>query len=397
MHSTLGAFDQLINYAQEALVERRGKQNADRNDAILFLGNRHETVPRKLLIDERLGSTEKIAWQMIQLLANDLSRVAFPTYEQLRPLLRSRAGESASKATVNRVISILRLTRWLTLGKRVRDPHNGYVLGNVYLLHDEPLTAAECNQVDPEYFEFVLKSLSHQNKSIAEAAESVVDDVIESGLKVPSRLEVIFDRVNAYTEFSPRTQSKNNDLPLSSRTEPSEFSHRTKLSSRGETSLKSISYDSVLVENSVPTVVSKVSNSIVSTTSLTSLEWHSVFSTLEANVLDTFMNRVKEIPDPLKQFVIDECAGRLLLDKAIKKPGPYLASIVMRALTNRFNLSEFGKHIQSLRSPEENATSCEMSRDHESSSSSLSTKTPSKQERRKSITESVMNINDTDW
>lgn len=394
MHSTLGAFDQLITYAQEALVERRGKQNADRNDAILFLGNRHETVPRKLLIDERLGSTEKIAWQMIQLLANDLSRVAFPTYEQLRPLLRSRAGESASKATVNRVISILRLTRWLTLGKRVRDPNNGYVLGNVYLLHDEPLTAAECNQVDPEYFEFVLKSLSHQNKSIAEAAESVVDDVIESGLKVPSRLEVIFDRVNTFTEFSSRTQSKNNDLTLSSRGEPSEYSQRTKLSSRGEPSLKSTGYDSVLVENPVPTVVSKVSNSIVSTTSL---EWHSVFSTMETNVLDTFMNRVKEIPDEIKQPVVDECAGRLLLDKTIKKPGPYLASIVMRALTNRFNLSEFGKHIQSLRSPEENVTSSEMNRDDESSSSSSPTKQPSKQERRKSITESVMNINDTDW
>ena len=394
MHSTLDAFDQLISYAQEALVERRGKQDADRNDAaILFLGNRHETVPRKLLIDERLGSTEKIAWQMIQLLANDLSRVAFPTYEQLRPLLRSRAGESASKATVNRVISILRLTRWLTLGKRVRDQNNGYVLGNVYLLHDEPLTAAECNQVDPEYFEFVLKSLSHQNKSIAEAAESVVDDVIESGLKVPSRLDVIFDRANTFTEFSQRTQSKNNDLSLSSRGEPSEFSHRTKLSSRGEPSLKSTSYDSVSVENSVPTVVSKVS-SIVSTTSL---EWHSVFSTLEKNVLDTFMNRVQEIPDHLKQSVIDECAGRLLLDKAIKKPGPYLASIVMRALTNRFNLSEFGKHIQSLRSPEDNSVSCKMSRDHESSSNPSPTKPLSKQERRKSITESVMNINDTDW
>lgn len=391
-----GSLDQLIDYAKEALVEKRSNRSGSggpkesATDAILFLGNRQETVPRRLLIDDRLGSTEKIGWQMIQLLAKDISRIAFPTYEELRPLLRSRAGESASKATVSRVIAILRLTRWLSLGSRVRDPRSGFVLGNVYLLHDEPLTAGECNQVDPTYFDYVLKSLNHQNKSIVAAAESVVDDVLTSGMKIPSRLETVLNRMGAFTEFSERTQSENNDLGLSSPRELSELPERTKLSSPGELSRKTTTYNRVLRENSVSTVSSKVSN--VSTTDSKcdsqGLFWHPVFSSLTEVVYQTFARRVELLPIKVKQDVIDECAGRLLLD-SIKKPGSYLASITMRAMTQQFHLSDFGKHVKSLRSepsPDTNSVEPERPSGDES-----------KRQKRRSITDSIMDINDTDW
>ena len=408
MNYESGQLEQLISYAQDALIEERIKSNSasgsnsseKSSDAILFLGNRHETVPRRLLLDPRLGATEKVAWQMMQLMANDMSHVAFPTYDQLRPLLRAKAGESASKATVNRVITILRLTRWLTLGRRVRDK-GGYVLGNVYLLHDEPIEPIEANQVDPDYWDFVMRSLIHNNRAIAATAESVVDDVMTSGLKtLPSRLESVLSRLNTHTEFSMRTQSNINNLTLGSRGELSSVLDENSLSSPREPSPKSKTYNRVLIENSVPTV-SNVSNSIVSTIPF---ELHSVFQTLEPKVLKQFLDRVRDLNPSITQNVIDECAGRLLLDNSIKKPGPYLSSIIMRALTDRFHLSDYGIHVQSLRHEKAaefesggEASSVPHKVQHDFLKPAMESTHRSQRDQRKKITDSIMDIDDTNW
>src|SRR3546814_6124868 len=81
--------------------------------------------------------------------SSDLGVTAFPTYEQLRPWLASTpcAGQ-ASHETVARALTLLRLTRWLSLVRRRRDPKTGRILGNLYVLHDEPLTPFEAMQLD---------------------------------------------------------------------------------------------------------------------------------------------------------------------------------------------------------------------------------------------------------
>jgi hypothetical protein len=43
------------------------------------------------------------------------------------------------------------LTRWLSLVRRRRDPKTGRILGNLYVLHDEPLTPFEAMQLDADY------------------------------------------------------------------------------------------------------------------------------------------------------------------------------------------------------------------------------------------------------
>ncbi|MBN0416230.1 hypothetical protein JTM51_36995, partial [Pseudomonas aeruginosa] len=89
---------------------------ATSGDAFLFSGNRHETVPRRLFLDRRLTPLERNAWQVFRLMLNDDGVTAFPTYEQLRPWLASMpcAGQ-ASHETVARALTLLRLTRWLSL------------------------------------------------------------------------------------------------------------------------------------------------------------------------------------------------------------------------------------------------------------------------------------------
>ena len=121
-------------------------------DGFLFSGNRHESVPRRLFLDRRLTPLERNAWQVFRMMLNEDGVTAFPTYEQLRPWLASMpcAGQ-ASHETVARALTLLRLTRWLSLVRRRRDPKTGRILGNLYVLHDEPLTPFEAMQLDPDY------------------------------------------------------------------------------------------------------------------------------------------------------------------------------------------------------------------------------------------------------
>ncbi|MBE2321168.1 hypothetical protein DVA67_034895, partial [Solirubrobacter sp. CPCC 204708] len=136
-------------------------------DAFLFSGNRHETVPRRLFLDRRLTPLERNAWQVFRLMLNDDGVTAFPTYVQLRPWLASMpcAGQ-ASHETVARALTLLRLTRWLSLVRRRRDPKTGRILGNLYVLHDEPLTPFEAMQLDADYLALVSQSLGHSAKAV---------------------------------------------------------------------------------------------------------------------------------------------------------------------------------------------------------------------------------------
>ena len=86
---------------------------------IIFSGNPHETVPRRLLLDDRLTPLERNTWQVFRLLINDDGLTAFPTYDQLRPYLGMQPGKPASRETISKALVTLRLTRWLSLGRRV--------------------------------------------------------------------------------------------------------------------------------------------------------------------------------------------------------------------------------------------------------------------------------------
>ena len=133
-------------------------------DAFLFSGNRHESVPRRLFLDRRLTPLERNAWQVFRLMLNDDGVTAFPTYEQLRPWLASMpcAGQ-ASHETVARALTLLRLTRWLSLVRRRRDPKTGRILGNLYVLHDEPLTPFEAMQLDADCLALVVEQLDMES------------------------------------------------------------------------------------------------------------------------------------------------------------------------------------------------------------------------------------------
>lgn len=143
----------------------------------LFSGQSHETVPRRLLLDNRLTPLERNAWQVFRLLLDGQGLVT-PRYEDLQPYLSTVPyGGGASRETVARVLTMLRLTRWLSLVARGRDQVSGRLQGSLYVLHDEPLTPAEAMELDQEYLELVGRCLSHATKVVRIVARHVLEEI----------------------------------------------------------------------------------------------------------------------------------------------------------------------------------------------------------------------------
>ncbi len=171
------------------------------SDGFLYSGNRHESVPRALFLDRRLTPLERNAWQVFRLQLQSDGVTAFPTYDQLRPYLASMpCAAQASHETVARALTLLRLTRWLSLVRRRRDPKTGRILGNLYVLHDEPLTPFEAMQLDPDYLGLVSQALTHAAKAVQivgmNTLREIADDPMLSGRTLPTRLQVLAQRMD---------------------------------------------------------------------------------------------------------------------------------------------------------------------------------------------------------
>jgi hypothetical protein len=169
------------------------------NTGILFTGNPHEAVPRRLLLDNRLTPLERNAWQVFRLLLNDDGLTSFPTYEQLQPYLASSPFKVASRETVAKALTTLRLTRWLSLAGQVRDEKTGQMKGNIYLLHDEPVSIPEAMLLDRNYLELLGNAQQHANKSIREVAAHTLEELSQDPHvrhhTVPTRLDVLQQRM----------------------------------------------------------------------------------------------------------------------------------------------------------------------------------------------------------
>jgi hypothetical protein len=198
------ALRELVPPAPPAPLAPRGAapaaSAASVSDGFLYSGNRHESVPRALFIDRRLTPLERNAWQVFRLQLQSDGVTAFPTYDQLRPFLASMpCAAQASHETVARALTLLRLTRWLSLVRRRRDSKTGRILGNLYVLHDEPLTPFEAMQLDPDYLGLVSQALTHAAKAVQivrmNTLREVAEDPMLNGRTLPTRLHVLAQRM----------------------------------------------------------------------------------------------------------------------------------------------------------------------------------------------------------
>ncbi|EAV2671549.1 helix-turn-helix domain-containing protein [Salmonella enterica subsp. enterica serovar Sandiego] len=260
--STLPA-DSIIDYTlarmQERLAMRNDAQSGQERSGLLFMGNVHDAYPRALLFDTRLSPLDKIAWMMIRQYALQNDGAIFPSYDELQQLLASPGAGLASRDTVSRALTMLRLTGWLSLCKRVRDS-GGRVRGNIYAQHDEPLSAKDAEMFDPGWLDMVGKACQHKYREVRDTACRVLDGILDDPMMRHrhSRMTEIAERLSrpsTATEVARIQQSPNAGLsPARLKNEQKSLRPVNRFSGAGGgrtpsqdsgLSIKSMSYDKV--------------------------------------------------------------------------------------------------------------------------------------------------------
>ncbi len=317
-------------------------------DGFLFSGNRHESVPRRLFLDRRLTPLERNAWQVFRLMLNDDGVTAFPTYEQLRPWLASMpcAGQ-ASHETVARALTLLRLTRWLSLVRRRRDPKTGRILGNVYVLHDEPLTPFEAMQLDADYLALVSLSLSHSAKAVQTVGlntlKEIAQDPLLSGRALPSRLQVLAERLARQGVGAAESYPQDDATHDSEEGGAGLLRNGERPSSESEAGPKPAPDGALRNPKQDRTVRSSRIDEVRTTAhergcarALGDLQWPKRFTELKAEQQAGARMALQQVDDTLRQAVLDEWATRCG-QHGIRNPAGYLFGIIQRAMRGEFN------------------------------------------------------------
>jgi hypothetical protein len=167
---SLGVF---IEQAIERL-QRSGDHSQPAPDGLLFLGAWNDSIPRMLIRDPILKPTEVRLWSVIRTLADPSGPAAMPDYDTLAVY-----SNVASRTTVSNAILILRITRWVSLCAKVRD-NGGRYAGNVYALHDEPITLGDAMYLDSAYVSFLREMTGHGNPRVRRIAQGVLDTIEEA-------------------------------------------------------------------------------------------------------------------------------------------------------------------------------------------------------------------------
>ncbi|MBL1259991.1 MAG: hypothetical protein COB33_005605 [Thiotrichaceae bacterium] len=209
-------------YIQSAVENLKASSSADKakdkneQSSLIYLGNWQDPYPRLLVTDPVLEPVDKLVWQIIRLHISAPGAVtAFPNYETLCTYANIR-----SNHTVSRALAILRATRWLSLCARVRDGRGRY-LGNIYVLHDEPVTLGDAMYLDTEYMTFLQTGIEHSHPRVRKIVENVAATISEM---VDDGLDVMGERIQTWSyERRISVVAKERSEPALQLTERTEF------------------------------------------------------------------------------------------------------------------------------------------------------------------------------
>ncbi|MCP1366315.1 STY4528 family pathogenicity island replication protein, partial [Halomonas sp. BBD48] len=250
--------------------------------------------------------------------------------------------------------------RWMTLGMKARNTANGRMIGNIYVLHDEPLAPAEALSLDRDYIEYVIHCTRHRNKAVAKVARLISDELAENGvLEAPTRLDVLDQRAERQrraefpmetqasdAQFCMKTQANSLSFPKGS----SQFPSKDTPSSQRKLSAKTAAYEEVSMR-SVSTPVRSYTKSVFKTTAREEISTPLVWSwplelTSDERKAVSFL--LTGLPNDVQQAVIDEAAGRLEAGK-VKSPVGFLHTLAKRAMSDQFQVTHFGRSIAERR------------------------------------------------
>lgn len=320
------------------------------DDGLLFCGNVHESVPRALFLDERLTPLERNAWQIIRMRVGPDGVTAFPTYDSLRPYLTSvPCSGRASDETIARALTLLRLTRWLSVVRHRRRSADGRILGNLYVLHDEPLAPNEAIQLDPHYLSLVSDALTHASKAVQRVGfhtlTELANDRMLSGRALPSRLHILTQRMASRGwmagDAAEAAEEEENATSVASSTERRRVSTGFSPSSDSEggasnplripkkAAVRTVRTDSIYRED-VGTVRPPEQDTM---TSEAAARW---LGRLPAEQRSGALVTLQRLTQPMRQAVLEEWAARCEA-ATVRHPARYLFGLIQRALRGEFN------------------------------------------------------------
>lgn len=301
----------------------------------LFSGQAHEVVPRRLLLDCRLTPLERNAWQVFRLMLQGQG-VVTPRYEDLQPYLSNVPyGALASRETIARVLTMLRLTRWLSLVSRGRHPLSGRLQGSLYVLHDEPLTPAEAMELDQDYLELVGHALGHAVKAVRIVAQHIVEEV---RLDKNIERDVLPTRLDSWGEHWTQ---QGLDQPADDAFHDSELGANHRVRNRAgpgsdsEPGLNASVSGTVRNPNAACTVLKESTCTVPrATPAVDNLHWPDPLhlSPSERQVIAVALNKLKPAD---RQAVLNEAGARCAAG-GIRKPAAYLMGLIQRALKGDF-------------------------------------------------------------
>ena len=330
----------LLDEASQRLPSRQAGPAL--TDGYLFSGNRHESAPRALFLDHRLTPLERNAWQVFRLLLNDDGITAFPTYEQLRPYLASMpCAPKASHETVARALTLLRLTRWLSLVRRRRNPRTGRIEGNLYVLHDEPLTPFEAMQLDPDYLSLVSQALTHASKAVqrvgAHTLKEIAEDPLLSGRTLPTRLQVLLHRLETQGWNTSESYPQEETIQESEEGQETLLRNTEFPASESEAGRETTSDDILRIPKPDRTVRIKYSNKVHTVPrARENLQLPPRFLALKSEQQSGALVTLQQVDNALQQAVLDEWAARCQAG-GIRNPAGYLFGVIQKAIKGEFH------------------------------------------------------------
>lgn len=316
-------------------------------DDFVYSGQLHDSVPRALLLDRRLSPLERNAWQVIRLLLNGEGITSMPTYEHLRPYLAtSPCALQASTETVARALTVLRLCRWLSLARRRRPEGNGRWQGNLYVLHQTPLTPNEALRLDGEYLELLSQSLTHASKAVQrvayDALQALAEDPLLTTQPLPEHLKRLAEWLEnttgitvspcpIITDFSAASTSESEGRPTSD----SEINPPASASEVGRQPSKSASLRN---PKQGPSTVLSISKSFCIPRARKSNAPHlpTGFAQLRPEEQSAALATLQRIAPDLRQAVLNEWQVRCETGD-VQRPANYLFGILQKALRGDFH------------------------------------------------------------
>lgn len=340
--------ESLIAYTLEKMKHRMAtgarKEEGRIRSGLLFTGNVHDAIPRRLLLDTRLSPLDKMAWMMIRLYAQNNEGAIFPTYDELQLQLASPGKGKASRETVSRVLLMLRITGWLSLCKRIRDD-KGRVRGNIYAQHDEPLTFCDAEAMDPRYLDIVAEACMSRNRTISQTARDILGEIkndpgmrhyhshisqLEARIgsaqtpgQMAARQRVTEERMRPGSETEPVVRT------LSSETEPGKKIGQKRQSSDSEPSGKSAGYHRVREPNHY---VRNITHSVIKNTYVLPASLTGQIREEDAIMLTS---QLQALPEALAQGGLESLSG-VLGSQSLQNPVGWLLAVLKRAREGNF-------------------------------------------------------------